>query len=224
MCVFSLFLVRLAWEPNAISVSHDDFSRGCLDALIHAILPHARQLSKRTPCSSPLPRDFFFEWQACHTSPIYPFQLLARRFAVATDFEPCQQESGLFGEPRPHGMRHIYLHLPFLLPSRYVSFCSLPAQITGLFSMIILDPLLVALSVLHDSITLVSASCQTSRCPQTPARFHEAVPPAFDMSTPVDCLGSVHRTALVALSLPTKKTLLCVDCTLSRRRRGNMSR
>ena len=33
-------------EPNAISVPHDDFSRGCLDPQVHAILPRARQLSK----------------------------------------------------------------------------------------------------------------------------------------------------------------------------------
>ena len=28
------------------------------------------------------------------------------------DSEPCQQESGLFGDPQQNGMRHINLHLP----------------------------------------------------------------------------------------------------------------
>ena len=117
-------------------------------------------------------------------------------------------------KPRPHGMRHIYLPSPIFLP---------------------ITLRIVLLTSCKDNRTVLDdhPRCTPRRSQRAPwtrshssapvVRLHEAVPPAFYMSTPVDCLGSVHRTALVALS-PTKKTLLCVDCTLSWRRRGNMSR
>ena len=55
---------------------------------------------------------------------------------------------------------------------------------TGLFSIIILDPLFVALSVLLDSIKLVEAGSLSdfTMMSKTPTRFHAAMPSAFGKS------------------------------------------
>ena len=74
-------------EPNAISILHDDHSRGRVDAQIHAPSSH-------THVNYPggllaLPQGSFHDWQALHRCRC-SFQSLIRRFAVATEFEPCQ--------------------------------------------------------------------------------------------------------------------------------------
>ena len=43
-------------QQHAIPVPHNDLSRGRFDTQIHTVLPHARQLSEWTSCSSPFPQ------------------------------------------------------------------------------------------------------------------------------------------------------------------------
>ena len=65
----SLFLqFSLDWsrEPNASVVSHDEFSSGCCDAQVHAVLQHAHGLSERSFGTSSLPQDTLREHYFLH--------------------------------------------------------------------------------------------------------------------------------------------------------------
>ena len=98
-------------QPNAVSISHDDLRRRRFDTQVDAILPHARQLPERSSCSLPFPKDSFSK---CHALYFCSFvlQSLARGLPISSDLEPRQQESCVFCDPRPNGMRRINLHFP----------------------------------------------------------------------------------------------------------------
>ena len=102
-------------EPHATLVPHADFSYGCLFDAQNTRHPPARtstfQADLLLVSSS---TRFLLRTTRLFTFADFPSQSLIRRFAVATEIEPCQQESGLFGDPQPHGMRQ-KLNLPLFL-------------------------------------------------------------------------------------------------------------
>ena len=147
----------------------------------------------------------------------FAFQPFVRGLSISTNLEPRQQESRVLCNPRPDGMRRIGPHSPPFFgvtasrPDHSLHRLDRPLDIelpTRLFSTIILDPLVVALIVLHDAIKLVSAGSLSDftmmSTDSSPISRSHAISLLLIYS-PVVFLGiTVLSTAFVSLSLATK--------------------
>ena len=98
------------------------------------------------------------------------------------------RETWLSGDPRPHGMRHINLHLPLFRLRTVPLYGSLDDPVTlRTAHWTDLDDhprLFIALSVLHDSITLVKAGSLSNftMVSKNQIRSHAATPSDFGIS------------------------------------------
>ena len=106
MSVFACLVVEQRHALHSISVFHGDAcsSNGRPPACtsIFQADPPARLLLHEIPYANDKLRTSA-DFALCRSCDV---------FAVATGLESCRKESGLVGDPRPHGARHIDHHLP----------------------------------------------------------------------------------------------------------------
>ena len=118
-----------------------------------------------------------------------------RRFAVATDFEPCQQETGLV--PRSTSTRsasHQSSRPIFFNRAACCSDHSLHRLNRHLNSSVALRTFQLSACPMIQWNSSALARCPSPRlCPQTATQFQKTLPSAFGISSPVGFLGTTVR-------------------------------
>ena len=157
-------------QPHAISISHDDLRRRRFDTQVDAILPTCTSISRVVLLLA------FFSTRFLQQMPCLALLLICPSVSRTRSSHPVQPRTLSTGIPRvlrftakwnashqssPPHRPSMSLRIVLIIPCTdwiALSTTELLFELpTGLFSMIILDPLVIALIVLHDAIKLVNA-------------------------------------------------------------------